>query len=162
MELICWNPAFDTGLDEIDNQHKQLIQYLNDLTQAMDDQDTLAVKGVITGIVDYTLSHFAFEETLMMEAKYPYAKAHKSVHEMFIKRVSKFQNRLESGEDIKEELHGVLKGWLIQHIQRDDAAYVKTLKGYIEQINAKEDADNGAVVKKRNGWLGRLAGKYFG
>ena len=69
----------------------------------------VAVAEVIDELVDYTMSHFAFEEELMEEAGYPFCAAHKRVHEIFGKRVSEYRLRFQAGEDITDTLAAVVR-----------------------------------------------------
>jgi len=104
---------------------------------------------VIDELVDYTLSHFAFEESMQEEAGYPFLKAHKRVHEMFVKKVADLQHRFSLGEDVSEELHKMLFNWLYNHIKRDDADYVE----YVNKNIAQD-----SFVEKKKGFFGRLFG----
>lgn len=104
-------------------------------------------------MVDYTLSHFAFEESLLEEAQYVYAKPHKAVHDVFVKRVAKYQARHDAGEDIGAELHRMLGTWLVHHIERDDKAYVLAVKKS-RIIGIVQD-------KKEDDWLDRSLGRFF-
>ena len=159
MERLVWTDSFDTGIAEVDNQHKQIIDYCNQLCDAHAKNDRIAVGEVIEGLVEYTLSHFAFEESLMEEVAYPFAKAHKKIHEMFVKRVAAFQGQFKEGQEITEEFYTLLRRWLIQHIQRDDMAYsipVKTGMHLLEQPQVEEQ-----TATTKESWLNRALKKFF-
>lgn len=158
MTKVVWLEKYNTGIAEIDSQHKQIVDYLNQLGEARVSGSVKAVKDVIEGIIDYTMSHFAFEEALMEQAEYPFARAHKSVHETFIKRVEKFQARFNTGEAISEEFYDVLKRWLINHIQRDDAAYVRQVTACLASLRREEPAD----AEVQGSWISRAMKKIFG
>lgn len=149
---IHWTQDLNTGIDVLDNQHKRIVDYINQLGSAIKLRDRGAVGAVLNELVDYTISHFAFEESLQEEAGYQYAKPHKAVHEVFIKRVAKFQEKHDSGEDVAAQLHAMLSTWLIHHIKRDDMAYVKEVNASINRI-----VEN----KKEGNWLSRSLGRFF-
>ncbi|MFZ2306731.1 MAG: bacteriohemerythrin [Rhodoferax sp.] len=149
---ILWTQDLNTGIDVLDNQHKRIVDYINQLGSAIKLRDRGAVGAVLNELVDYTISHFAFEESLQEEAGYQYAKPHKAVHEVFIKRVAKFQEKHDSGEDVAAQLHAMLSTWLIHHIKRDDMAYVKEVNASINRI-----VEN----KKEGNWLSRSLGRFF-
>ena len=159
MEKIVWLDKYNTGIAEIDSQHRQIAEYLNQLREAHLQRNQKAIKEVLDGITDYTWSHFAFEEALMEQAEYNFAKAHKNVHEIFIKRVDKFVSRFQTGEDITEELYLLLKRWLINHIQRDDAAYIRPVKAHLQELSKEE---TGASGKPADSWLSRAVRRFFG
>lgn len=83
---IVWTNDLSTGIDVIDNQHMRIVDYINQLKDAIQQQNRLIIGRVLDELVDYTMSHFAFEESLQEAAGYLYAKPHKGVHGMFIKR----------------------------------------------------------------------------
>lgn len=149
---IRWTHDLNTGIEVIDNQHRRIVDYINQLGEAIRRRDRTAVGAVLDELVDYTISHFAFEESLQEEAGYQYAKPHKAVHEVFIKRVAKFQEKHDAGEDVAPQLHSMLSTWLIHHIKRDDMAYVKEINASINRI-----VEN----KKEGNWLSRSLGRFF-
>ena len=108
MALLVWQDDLNIGIDVIDQQHRRIIEMLNHLHVAQASMQRAAVGEVIDEVVDYTMSHFAFEEELMEEAGYPFCAAHKRVHEVFIKRVSEYRMRFQAGEDISDELRTML------------------------------------------------------
>ena len=129
MAHLHWTSDLETGIDVIDTQHRRIVDYLNELYDANETGDRDATHHVLNELVDYTLTHFAFEEELQEKAEYPFLKAHRRVHEIFTKRVGEFMKRAEGGENVAPELLSMLKIWLVNHIKMEDkrmAQYVKT------------------------------------
>lgn len=147
---IVWNSDLDTHIPVIDKQHHRIVEYINQLYDISDTHDRDQVGRVIQELVDYTLSHFAFEESLMEEAGYPFINGHKKVHEMFTRRVSDFQQRFKIGEDVTDELLSVLKSWLVNHILSDDNDYSETVRA------------NMHLVSNNSSWLSRSVKRFFG
>lgn len=154
---ITWTPDLNTGIDVIDGQHQRIVDYINQLGQAINAQDKHVIGSVLDELVDYTVSHFTFEESLLDEANYRMAVPHKAVHEMFIKRVARYQERHASGEDVGRSVYGMLGTWLIHHIKRDDRAYVPYVKATLETSLPQV-----IEARKKSGWLGRSLSKLFG
>ena len=149
MAHIQWTDDLNTDIQVIDSQHHRIVDYINTLDDIKDTHDRDQVEKVLNELVDYTLSHFAFEESLMEDAGYPFINGHKRVHELFVKRVGDFQQRFKMGEDIAEELLAVLKSWLINHIRSDDNDYAATVRANMDNVNAS---------KKSEGWLKKFFG----
>lgn len=149
---IAWTSDLSTGIDVIDNQHKRIVEYINELEKAITLQNQSGVGHILDELVDYTLSHFAFEESLQEQAGYTFSKPHKAMHDIFAKRVATFQDRHRAGEDIAEQLHCMLGTWLVHHIKRDDMAYVSDVNTKITHIVADNRAE---------GWLSNALGKFF-
>ncbi len=146
---IVWTNDLNTGIDVIDSQHMRIVDYINQLMDAIQQPNRQVIGRVLDELVDYTLSHFAFEENLQESAGYLYAKPHKGVHNMFIKRIEKYQQRHNSGENIAEELHSMLGVWLIHHIKRDDMAYVSEVKDSLLKVisDKKKNNSEGSWIK---------------
>lgn len=123
-----WLPEYNTGIEVIDDQHKRILDYINDLQNVDVISDRVKIKEVLDNIIDYTQSHFTFEESLQEEASYKYRVPHKRVHDLFIKRIEGYRQDFQDGKSIENELSEVLAKWLINHIQHDDADYVGAVK----------------------------------
>lgn len=161
MEKVIWLDSYNTGIEEIDNQHRQIVDYMNQLSVAYLKNDMNAVGEVLEGLVDYTMSHFAFEESLIEEAEYPMANAHKKIHEMFILRLEKLRIAFKAGEAVTEEFYSLLKRWLIQHIQRDDMAYSSRVKAKLHLLTQEAPATSADNTPKGS-WIARSLKKFFG
>lgn len=159
MGLLVWIPELDTGIGEIDRQHRRIVDYINQLYQSNATHDRAGVGAVIEELVDYTLSHFAFEESLLESAGYMFAGPHKKVHEIFTRRVAEYQMRFLAGDDVAAELHGLLSRWLFNHIRNEDHAYVDAAKAYMRMARGttrtlEPPAQEPRRIKR--GWLARL------
>ena len=148
---IVWTTDLDTGIDIIDHQHRRIVDFINQLEAAKATNDKAQIKEIVDACVDYTLSHFAFEESLQEEAGYQYCKPHKKVHELFTRKVAEYQERVNLGDEVADELHGMLARWLVNHIKRDDADYVSAVKAnMVDVIKKKEEK------QETKGWFSRF------
>lgn len=162
MAQLVWLPELDTGIPEIDRQHRRIVDYINKLYEVSQTHDREALGNVIGETVDYTLSHFVFEESLMESSGYLFSGPHKKVHELFTRRVAEMQTRFDGGEDVSSELHGMLSRWLFNHIRNEDHGYVDTAKAYLRMMQQSNPAAEAARVqaleskRQKKGWLARL------
>ncbi len=157
---IVWDHKLDTGIDVIDAQHKRIVEYINELEIAKQKGDRHLLNDIIEQLIDYTQSHFGFEEEMMAEAGYKFIKPHKKVHELFIKRVSEFTLRSAKGEDIVEELHTMLSKWLINHIANEDRDYAKLVQAMVAKGEGESPAA-AAAPQAHGGFLSGLLGRFF-
>jgi hemerythrin len=134
-------PELDTGIDEIDVQHRRIVDYINRLYALRDSPDRDGLGEVIAEMVDYTISHFAFEEGVMENAGYMFAGPHKRVHELFTRKVAEMQSRFDAGENVTQELHGMLSRWLFNHIRNEDHGYVDSVHAYQRMLVNQRNAD---------------------
>ncbi len=151
MPYIVWSDEFSTGINVIDSQHKRIIHYINQLTDAQQLDEPQIIGDVLLDLVDYTLSHFAFEESLMDDAGYNAASIHKQTHDAFRDKIQAYQQRYKDGEDVSDELFQLLNIWLINHIAEDDNSYAPVVRENIPGINTSD----------KQGWLKNKVQKFF-
>lgn len=125
MTMLAWSDDYSVAIQEIDEQHKQLVALINNLYTAMaGKRDREQIGRIINELVDYTRIHFAVEECLMRMFHYQGYDAHKDMHDGIVKRVKGFQERYHGGDDmVGMELLLFLKDWLLTHIQKVDRLY---------------------------------------
>jgi hemerythrin len=151
MAKLIWTDQLNTSIEVIDNQHRRIVDYINLLDEAnINGHSREEIGRLINDLVDYTISHFGFEESLQEDANYPFRNAHKKVHGLFTTRVADFQKRFDNGEDIAENLHSLLVIWLSNHIKNDDGDYAGSVKEFLRQQHGYQ--------KKKEGLFSRLFG----
>lgn len=128
MSLLEWTNDLNTGIDWVDAQHQQIVQYINDLHDARVSGQTDRIGGIIDQLVDYTVTHFAEEEAMMAKAGYPLTEAHQGVHTRFVDKVGSLRAQHHAGFDMSEQLLNLLEGWLFTHIRVNDQGYVPTVQ----------------------------------
>ncbi|WP_027399477.1 bacteriohemerythrin [Anaerovorax odorimutans] len=131
----AWTSDLETGNTKIDGQHKQLIAAINNLLDACakgKGRDEL--KYVTEFLYDYTSKHFADEEKLQLQSKYPDYENHKKYHETFKSVVKDLMNQLNAeGPTIVlvGKVNSSIAGWLLNHIKKEDvkvAAHIRSTK----------------------------------
>ncbi|HLP98096.1 MAG TPA: bacteriohemerythrin [Sideroxyarcus sp.] len=151
MAKFIWTDQLNVGIEVIDQQHRRIVEYINQLDDARSNGYTKEEIGyLLNDLVDYTISHFGFEESMQEEANYPFAKSHKKVHELFTLRIAEYQAKFENGEDVSKALNSLLVTWLFNHIKRDDADYVAAVKANLQRQNE--------FIEKKKGLFARLFG----
>jgi hemerythrin len=157
---IAWTDDLNTGIDVIDFQHRRIVDYMNHLEAALIARDRKGIGRVLDELSDYTESHFAFEESLQAEAGYKLAVPHKATHDLFVKRLIRYQERHDEGDDIGENLYDMLTTWLLHHIKRDDAAYVADVQRHLLSKAQAEQEGQGESTSA-DSWLSRQVGRFF-
>lgn len=126
-EPIVWNDDLVTGVNEIDEQHRILVNTLNEANAKLVGNASLEFLEQITrDLLSYALYHFEMEEELMQEYGYrddnaADAEAHLQQHRGFSGKVVAVRDGLKAGTLIsREDLLTFLNDWLIQHILNTD------------------------------------------
>jgi hemerythrin len=130
MALMEWTPQMQIGIKQIDSEHKKLVLLINQLFEAMQKGAGHEALGqILTGLINYTATHFAYEEKLFAETGYPDTAAHKKEHENLKQRVLDIQKRYAAGDEdtLSIETLTFLKNWLINHTTGSDKKYAPHL-----------------------------------
>lgn len=123
MSLLAWDKTkYSVGIESIDEQHKKLINILNDLHDAMKEgKGREQINKTLSDLIEYTKTHFAYEEDLMKIHKYGGDISHKKDHSELIKAINQFQKRLNEGSiTLTIEVKDFLRNWLLDHIGKRD------------------------------------------
>ncbi len=135
-DLLEWGPALFTGVEAIDEQHKMLVDMLNEANLRMRSQiDRSVTEDIVRDLMSYALYHFETEEELMLEHGYSQgssedAAKHLTEHREFSNTVASVQQDLIAGKPItREALLGFLNNWLVNHIMHTDKRLAAFLKG---------------------------------
>ncbi|OIR09700.1 bacteriohemerythrin [mine drainage metagenome] len=151
MAKLLWSEQFSVGIEVIDQQHRKILEYINQLDDIHSGTHSNREIGrLIDALIDHTIYHFNFEEKIQEEVGYPYINAHRRLHVQFAKRLTGFQARFAEGEDITGELESFLTSWLLDHLKHDDTDYVELAK---EHLQAHPD-----LQKENKGIFARLFG----
>ena len=124
--LVVWSDKLSVGVKSIDDQHKKLVTLVNQLHDGMmAGKGKEAVGPVLKGLIDYTASHFKYEEDLFARTGYPEGAAHKKDHDDLVKKVLEIQKKYEqSGPGVLTiQVMNFLKDWLTAHILGSDMKY---------------------------------------
>ncbi|NOU20061.1 MAG: hemerythrin family protein [Bacteroidales bacterium] len=125
MAAIVWTEALSVKVKSIDDQHKKLIDMINDFYDSINkhSNDEL-ILNLINSMKNYTVMHFSTEEKYMLQYKYPHYDQHRVEHQNFVSKVNEFEKKVKSGKIIVSyEITSFLKDWLKNHIQDTDKKY---------------------------------------
>ena len=127
-DVLQWTADLSVGIELIDEQHKRIVDFINQLNEARATLDKKQVGVVLAGLSDYTLSHFGFEEAAMAAAKFKDRARHRKGHERFALQLAAYGHRYALGEEVAGEVLETLNKWLINHIKREDREYIDVVK----------------------------------
>jgi hemerythrin-like metal-binding domain len=128
--FVEWHDSYSVGIEAIDNDHKKLLNLINQLQTAAHYQtDPQYEREAFDALVDYTKTHFKREEELMEANGYPTYAAHKGEHEAMIAQVNEMLQRYQAKpHETIEEAVQFLKKWLVGHINGTDQGYSQFLR----------------------------------
>jgi len=130
-QFVEWKDDYSVGIDSIDQQHKKLLNLINQLQTAVDySTGEQFEREALDELVDYTKTHFSYEEGLMRDNDYPDFEPHKAQHEKMFAKVEEVLAEYEQDQDTAmANAAEYLKDWLINHINGTDKEYSSYLIG---------------------------------
>jgi hemerythrin-like metal-binding protein len=88
MESFCWDTYFETGFSEVDQQHRHLVELINEFGKLLAQNEVRRedITHVFQELQEYSIYHFKEEETLMKKAGIDahFLSSHIKVHQDFI------------------------------------------------------------------------------
>ena len=121
----------ETGNQLIDEEHRQLFVAINNLMDACaQGKGCDHVAHTTKFLSDYVSKHFADEERLQMQSKYPDLHAHKQFHEKYKQELAQIVNDLNtSGPTLAVLNHlNIAIGTIVTHIHTMDKKLAMHLK----------------------------------
>ena len=125
MPLIEWAESFSVGVDQLDADHKQLINIINRVDAAQKANGSIS--WAIDELSDYARYHFKREERMMKDAGYTDQVDHRRRHKEFLEWLRSVQATLKMMPDAQYHLgadvRDYLGRWLTEHILVEDMKY---------------------------------------
>ena len=132
MKDMVWGQILSVEVDEIDDDHRKLMNVFNILNHAvMEGESPDYLAAVLAELINCTVWHFSHEERLMLKYGYEGIGEHKAVHQELIRGAKELQDKiLRAGKIIADEDIQYLERWLTEHILTDDMR----LGAYLSQV----------------------------
>lgn len=134
MAILTWSNQLNVGIESIDQQHRRLVDILNQLDEAVAVGDEpQAILALIDALIDYTHYHFEHEESLMRDASYAGEKfaQHQQQHQEFVSKVLEEQQKAIADPDtVSNHLLEFLVEWLSAHILYSDKQMAQEISSH--------------------------------
>jgi hemerythrin len=132
MIKIEWDGKLETGIQEIDAQHRELIKRIEELSLAIyGAKAKVQLVMMLEYLEGYVDEHFDTEEDMMMKIGYPDFSAHFEEHKKFrimFERIKKEYLDRGATNYLAMELEKEIIEWFRHHLMEVDAAYVPYFK----------------------------------
>jgi hemerythrin len=138
MPLIDWRKEYELGIAEIDHEHQELIELINEMHGGLaGDASPEAALGFLGELYAQVSGHFALEEEMMRKAGYDDLEAHKTEHDELLDSIHELMESYDeggtSGEgdtfDFDERVAGTFRAWFEHHLKGADTRLHRFLEG---------------------------------
>lgn len=125
---MLWSNAYETGIEKLDEQHRELFRRIGLLLDAV---DTDRIPEFLDYLSEYAIRHFGDEQALQALCEYPKAEMHKRTHRAFIVVYADMRNRFETSNGdlmLLLTINKTVIGWFRDHIQIHDKEFAEFYK----------------------------------
>ena len=127
---IEWRDRLSVGNDVVDDDHKALIEIINEYEHALAIREDREVEEVFQRLLAYAEEHFEREEALQKAIHFPERRRHKDEHMRLKWALRDIHDRFLAQEYASlGELKALLRDWLIRHILEEDLKMTPYLRG---------------------------------
>ncbi len=118
---IHWELEYSVGNVDMDNQHKELFESINEFFRQDNKQSAIILFESLSSYIDL---HFETEENLLRQINYPLTDEHIKEHEELRHNFNTLRKRLDHYDvDIQHKIGMFLYNWMANHIVKSDMEY---------------------------------------
>lgn len=122
MFFINWDPSFSLNIYELDQQHADLINWVNEFYASLgksNERDRM--RTLLTRLSEFSASHFPAEEDLMELVAFPLLEEHRQQHIRFAERIEDLRIRYEEHQLLSSaDILGLMRAFILDHIHDED------------------------------------------
>ena len=129
MPIVSWNNKYSVNVEEIDLQHKKLIELVNNLHNSVESRiSKKELLKLLIELVDFTRFHFSTEEKLMKEHDFRGFPEHYKEHKALLEHMENLVSAVSFGKTPKfYSDYDISSDWALAHIAGHDKILGKFL-----------------------------------
>jgi hemerythrin-like metal-binding protein len=130
MALIEWRKEFETGVADVDHEHRELVDLINALHgEIAKGSDRAHINEFLGEVFAKIAAHFALEESIMRKHRYDEYEAHKAEHEALLDEIRDIMDEAEASPETNYQtaLSATVRDWFVSHFKSKDARLHKRL-----------------------------------
>ncbi len=122
MKDLVWDKSLSVEVDEIDDDHRRLVELFNLLNHAVTEGESREyVDALLDELIACTVWHFKHEERLMLKYGYDGLEEHRTEHQALVGSALELQRRFRRpGGSLDAADIEFLEHWLTGHIYGAD------------------------------------------
>jgi len=121
--------SFKTGHPDIDDDHRNLVEVINLIHDAINSEDIEQCNNLLDSFVEVARNHFASEETILREVGFPGIDKHCEYHAGLLERAEATKNLCQEmgNPDLLMVCFGEMSGFLIDDVVKGDHEFISYL-----------------------------------
>lgn len=127
---FAWTNEFESGNPEIDNDHKLLVEYVNQLHDLIVKQYPIdTIREHILFMNKHIQNHFSHEEAILMKYKYAEYMEHRAIHHRILSEYEIIVKKAINGDiSLGAIMSYLVEKVLLGHILNDDKKFFELIK----------------------------------
>lgn len=126
---MAWSSVYETGLREVDAQHRELFVLMNTLAEKLSRPETVIEAGpALRSLEVSTREHLQWEEKLLLASAYESVVDHLLAHQHLLKTLYGIVADYEAGRPINERAVSYFNHWFGNHILGSDHRYIASVQ----------------------------------
>jgi hemerythrin len=125
MPMIAWLETFEIGIDEIDNDHKEILEIASSIEERVGKEADIS--SAVANLIHKIKEHFRKEEKILTHFRYPEIDSHKKYHKQLLRKANKLKN-ICGERDVSGEYCESAITFIIDDFVKDDMNF----KSYLE------------------------------
>ena len=125
MGLLKWSNESSVGIHTIDNEHREMIDAINELCDAVSNgHGREQTSRLLNRVIECARGHFTSEEAMLLASAYPELAEHTEQHQSLLAEVEELAARhVHDGLVLSERSLSFLHYWFEDHLVNDDRSY---------------------------------------
>nr|WP_298690657.1 hemerythrin domain-containing protein [uncultured Dongia sp.] len=131
MRRLEWLKSFETGVDEIDEDHRNLFALATKIGEKVWTRDS-DFTVMLTEFINAAQRHFAREEEILREAQFPGLDSHKRYHASLLSKAAELKAICDAEQEPKQAdiCYSAMIDFLIDDIVRGDSQF----KSFLDHV----------------------------
>ncbi|MBV7272138.1 bacteriohemerythrin [Clostridium thailandense] len=130
--MLNWDDSLLIGIEKIDNEHKQIFSYINNLLMEIEQKKSKEeISKTMDFIESYISNHFKNEENMIINKDKEAYKIQFQQHELYKKDIIKLRHDFEKNGAmyaLADETQRIINMWCSNHIDKFDKKLISFIK----------------------------------
>lgn len=132
-EHLEWKEEWETGLADIDDEHKALVDLTNQYIDiSMSPERSEEIPAFMRSIYNGLSGHFVHEEKILTDALYPETEKHTQIHSNILRKLTGLIERIKTGEVRPVAFYiFIINEIVVGHMLHSDIKYYPHIRRYV-------------------------------
>ena len=132
MNHLKWSPAFETGVAEIDDDHRNLFALAEAIREGVAKRNTALISVPAQAFIDAAEKHFAREEEILVRVAFPDIDGHKVYHASLLTKAKQLKQvcDVEMDPEKAKACYDEVITFLIDDVVRGDSQFKSYVNHY--------------------------------